>query len=143
MGLAQSGLVKFTPLKKIKLADGDVMHGLKSEDDGYNGFGEAYFSWINFSAVKAWKKHRKMNMNLIVPVGHVLFVFLDETKKIFCEEKIGSDRYGRLTVPRNTWFGFKGLSNPSSLLLNIADISHDPAEVERADFSSFNYDWGI
>ena len=29
------------------------------------------------------------------------------------------------------WFGFKGLSNSTSFILNISNELHDPKEVER------------
>ena len=43
------------------------MHGIKKNDTGYVGFGEVYFSYINPKAVKAWKKHNRMTLNLVVP----------------------------------------------------------------------------
>jgi len=39
------------------------------------------------------------------------------------------------------WFGFMGLENKHSLLLNIASICHDPLEVERVDINKFSYNW--
>ena len=35
-------------LKIIKNDKGDILHGLKSSDSNYKGFGEAYFSKINY-----------------------------------------------------------------------------------------------
>ncbi|SVE62175.1 uncharacterized protein METZ01_LOCUS515029, partial [marine metagenome] len=63
-----------TPLRRIENAGGDVLHGMKQSDVGYTGFGEAYFSWVSASAVKAWKRHTQMTMNVVVPVGQVKFV---------------------------------------------------------------------
>ena len=34
------------PLKKINLEEGDVLHALKSSEDEFHGFKEAYFSTI-------------------------------------------------------------------------------------------------
>ena len=34
------------PLKHIVVPKGDIYHALKSTDEGYVGFGEAYFSQI-------------------------------------------------------------------------------------------------
>ena len=59
------------PLKRIFLEEGDVFHALKSSDNEFNGFEEAYFSTIKFNKIKAWKRHLKMTMNLIVPLGNV------------------------------------------------------------------------
>lgn len=126
-----------TPLKRIPVSGGDVLHALKYSDDGYQGFGEAYFSIIEYGVVKAWKLHRKMTLNLIVPVGEVRFVFISSDFKQRREECIGISNYARLTVPPGIWFGFEGLASPSSMLLNISDIEHDPNELERIDMVDF------
>ena len=44
---------------------------------------------------------------------------------------IGVDNYCRITVKPRTWFGFKGLNSPSSLILNISDIPHNPREMKE------------
>ena len=59
------------PLKRINIEEGDVLHALKSSDDEFHGFKEAYFSTIKKSKVKAWKRHLLMTMNLIIPIGRV------------------------------------------------------------------------
>lgn len=133
--------ILLTPLPRIETAGGDVLHAMKQSDAGYAGFGEAYFSWVSAGAVKAWKRHTRMTMNVVVPVGQVRFVFhLDGTDQ-FRVEEIGVDRYARITVPPGIWFGFHGLTAPQSLVLNIASIPHDPNEVERLALTDINYAW--
>ena len=79
-----------TPLKKIPTLGGDVMHALRASDNGFNGFGESYFSWIEEGAIKAWKFHKSMTLNLVVPLGEVRFVFnLPEQNADFLVEDIG------------------------------------------------------
>ena len=133
--------IQLTLLSRINATGGDVLHGMKHTDAGYAGFGETYFSWVVQSAVKAWKRHTRMTMNLIVPAGSVRFVFVAEDERTLREEVIGEERYARLTVPPGVWFGFQGLSAPQSLVVNIASIEHDPLEVERRDAFDINYDW--
>ena len=135
--------IQVTSLSRINVVGGDVFHGMKQTDVGYAGFGEAYFSWVVQGAIKAWKRHNRMTMNLVVPAGSVRFVFFaeDERKRSLREEVIGEERYARLTVPPGTWFGLQGLAAPKSLVLNIASIIHDPLEVERRDMSDINYNW--
>jgi len=132
--------ISVTALKRIPLADGDVLHVMKRLDQGYIDFGEAYFSIVNHRSIKAWKRHLRMTLNLVVPLGMVQFVFVDTAGNIR-KESVGTDRYVRLTVPPGIWFGFMGLSAPHSLLLNIADISHDPDEIERKGIKEINYKW--
>ena len=131
-----------TKLKRIPTLGGDVMHAMKSDDHGFNRFGEAYFSVVDTGAVKAWKKHFLMTLNLVVPVGRIKFVFHDvRCQSTFRVEEIGEDDYCRVTVPPGIWFGFQGISKNKNLVLNIADMKHDPSEVERLDPSVFNYQW--
>jgi dTDP-4-dehydrorhamnose 3,5-epimerase len=133
--------ILITPLARITVAGGDVLHAIKNKEAGYNGFGEAYFSWIDANSVKAWKCHTKMTMNIIVPVGKVRFVFHLDGVEEFRVEEIGDDRYIRVTIPPGIWFGFQGISESQSLVLNVANIPHNPKEVKHLNLSEINYDW--
>ena len=85
-----------------------------------------------------------MTMNVVVPVGQVRFVFrcvYTERVVEFRVVDIGVDNYALLSVPPGIWFGFQGLHTPKSLLLNIANIPHDPNEVEHLALTDINYDW--
>ena len=138
MGSIINNEIIITPLKQIHVEGGNVLHALKNTDNGYNGFGEAYFSWIEHGSIKAWKRHMRMTMNLIVPVGNVQFVFITEEGNLLVREIIGENNYVRITVPPGIWFGFKGEFAPKSLVLNLASITHDPDEVERLPKEVFN-----
>ena len=141
MGTVSLDDILITPLERIATVGGDVLHAMKHTDAGYAGFGETYCSWVTAGAVKAWKRHTRMTMNIVVPVGQVRFVFHLNGTDVLRVEDIGEDRYARVTVPPGIWFGFKGLSAPQSLVLNIANISHDPNEVERLKVADIKYGW--
>lgn len=129
------------PLDIIPVNKGDILHALKKSDAGFVNFGEAYFSVINFRAVKAWKYHEKMTLNLLVPFGLVKFVFFNESKGSFTEIEIGNNNYKRITVPPKVWFGFMGLHKDFSLIMNIADIEHDPNESQNKEIHALSYSW--
>lgn len=135
--------ILITPLAQIAAPGGPVLHAIKDTDPGFQYFGEAYFSIVNPKAIKAWKRHKRMVMNLIVPVGQIKIVFCSDDLKKFRVEKIGADRYARITVPPGVFFGFQSLSTENSLILNIASLSHQPTEVERLDISCIKFDWNI
>jgi dTDP-4-dehydrorhamnose 3,5-epimerase len=140
-----SGVI-ITPLKKIINLKGDVFHGMKKSDSGYSGFGEAYFSTINYNDIKPWKKHKKMTLNFIVPVGEIQVVIYDDrenspTKGKFNNFVISINDYNRITIPPDVWVAFRGLSKELNLLLNITDIEHDPDEMERINFCDIVYQW--
>lgn len=136
--------VLLTPLKQIYHPKGDVFHGLKKSDPGFSDFGEAYFSSVHSGDIKPWKKHLRMTLNLIVPVGKIRFVMYDDrsdspTKGQTFSVEIGPENYQRLTVSPGIWMAFEGLDDGLNLLLNLADMEHDPDEVERAELDRFQY----
>jgi dTDP-4-dehydrorhamnose 3,5-epimerase len=139
--------VLLTPLQSIDVENGNVLHAIKADSSGYCGFGEAYFSIVEFNAIKAWKRHRKMTLNLIVPVGGIKFVVYDDRKdSLTChsfQEILLSrdDNYSRLTVPPLLWVGFQGLTKGDNMLLNVSDIAHNPEEVDRKSLTEINYNW--
>lgn len=142
MGLNKVSKILCTALKKIPVDGGDVCHVLKKDAIGFIGFGEAYISQVFHRSIKGWKLHKKMTMNLVVPEGAVKFVFFDGEGNSRVEV-IGEQNYQRLTVPPGIWFGFQGLSEKRSLVLNIADLEHDPNEVIRKKISEIDYDWEL
>ena len=135
-----------THLDVIDTPGGEVMHAIKETSAGYMGFGEAYFSWVDEGAIKAWKRHKNMTLNLVVPVGEIKFVLFDDRDASnirFQEVILSMDNYCRLTVPPMVWMGFQGLSSERSILLNIANIEHDATEIDRLEIEKINYDWSI
>ena len=136
--------VLITPLDIIETPGGNVMHAMKQIDAGFDGYGEAYFSEVNFHSIKAWKRHKEMTLNLVVPVGKIKFVLFDDREELnnqFQEITISRDSYYRLTIPPLVWVGFKGLSENGSMLLNIANIIHDPLEVDRKNIKEIQFNW--
>ena len=141
MGKTVLKKIKITPLKIKKVSLGNVMQALKKKELNKLSFGEAYFSKIKFNKIKAWKCHLKMTLNLIVPHGKVKFVFYSEEEDIFRAIEIGEKKYFRLTVPPKIWFGFKGISKPESIILNIANIQHDPKEILKRKKNEIKFKW--
>jgi dTDP-4-dehydrorhamnose 3,5-epimerase len=133
-GLIEGVIV--TPLRQISHPKGDVYHAMKCVDPGFMGFGEAYFSSIIQGLIKAWKRHSRMTLNLVCMVGKIHFVLYDgregsSTFGRFMEVTLSPESpelYRRLTIPPGVWMAFIGVGEGKSMLLNVADIPHDPAE---------------
>ena len=128
--------VMLTPLRIIPGNSGNVMHALKLHEASFHGFGEAYFSTVQKQAVKGWKRHRRMILNVIVPIGAIRFVLYDgrpESKSFQAVQDLilSKENYQRLTVPPGIWMAFQGLSDEVNMLLNIASIPHDPEEADN------------
>ena len=139
--------VNITPLSIIDTKGGDVLHAMKMSDHGYSGFGEAYFSTIEPQAIKGWKRHKQMVLNLVVPVGRVRFILFDDRENQdnvnhFQEVTLSIENgYSRLTIPPMIWVGFQGLGLQTSLVLKIANIEHLPEEVERKKLAEIKFNW--
>jgi len=127
--------VLLTPLTIIPGELGNVLHAMTNSSAGFGGFGEAYFSTVTQGKIKGWKKHTRMTLNLVVPAGNVTFVLYDDRKEsrtfgTFFKTGLSPESYRRLTVPPHIWFAFQGDGEPLNLVLNIADLPHDPQEIE-------------
>ena len=124
-----------TDLKIIKTEKGEVRHFIRNDSKGFHGFGEAYFSKVNYKEIKGWKKHKKMTMNITVPIGEILFYLFDEDIKSKLTERkmtsilLSSTNYKRLTISPGIWVAFQGKGKDENILLNFSDIPHDPKEA--------------
>lgn len=135
-------------LKVINSDEGSVLHFIKKTEESFRDFAEVYFSTVNKESIKAWKLHKRMTLNLVVPVGRVLFYFIDSRPDSINYNKIDTfvlsqNPYTRLTVPPMYWFGFKGLADGLNLISNQADLVHDPKEVERKPINAFDVNWDM
>jgi len=137
--------VTTTPLSIIDTKGGAVLHAIKRSDYGFFGFGEAYFSTIEHNAIKGWKRHKEMVLNLVVPIGSVRFILYDDRnnqinkfQEVVLSLKSG---YARLTVPPMIWVGFQGLDIHPSIVLNIASIEHSSEEIDQKELDEIKFNW--
>ncbi|MDN0071276.1 dTDP-4-dehydrorhamnose 3,5-epimerase [Bacteroides caecigallinarum] len=139
--------VELHPLKHIIVPKGDIFHALKNTDEGYAGFGEAYFSQIESGAVKGWKRHNRMTLNIIVPVGKIRFVVYDDregsaTNGKFQEVILSPEsNYQRLTLAPGLWMAFQGMDKGLSMLMDIIPEPHDPSEADRKDIEEIKFNF--
>lgn len=140
--------VRITPLRQIADDRGKVMHMLRATDPQFAGFGEVYFSTVHRGAVKAWKRHREMTLNLACIAGEVRLVVLDDretspTCGAVQEIFLSPENYALATIPPMLWTGFTGIADGDSMLCNCASLPHDPAESDRraADDPPIPFRW--
>jgi len=130
--------VVVTQLKRIHHPKGDIYHALKRTDSSFIEFGEAYFTSINKGDLKGWKKHTKMVMNLVVPVGVVGFYFHSEVENKTEFVEAGKNNYVRISVQPGIWMAFEGMNEDLNLVLNIASIQHDLTEAVNVGIETFS-----
>lgn len=130
--------VTVTPLRRIATGKGDVLHAMKATDPGYCGFGEVYFSEVYPGQRKGWKRHNRMTLNLVVIRGAIKFVVFNDLTHEREEMVLSPDgNYSRLTVAPGLWMSFEGVSNETSLLMDLIPETHDPDEADRKELSQF------
>ena len=141
--------VKCVPLEIFSDKRGSVMHVIKKSSPEFIDFGECYISEVLVGKIKGWKKHKRQTQNLVVPVGKIRFILYDKRQLSdsygeFNIIEIGRpDLYQRLTIPPGIWYSFCNISDKVSLIVNCADIQHDPLESESLKLDSIEipYDW--
>lgn len=143
-----SGVI-IQPLKQIADERGKVMHMLRRDSGIFSGFGEVYFSLIYCGKIKAWKRHMKMTQHFAVPVGKVKLVIYDgredsATYKEIQVINLGEGNYVLVKIPPLLWYGFMGLSTNPALIVNCADMPHNPEESEGLEAGSklIPFFWG-
>lgn len=136
-----SAATLLTPLRRMPTPKGDVLHALKANDPGFDGFGEAYFSQVLSGSVKGWKRHSRMVLNLVCIVGAVRVVVYHDEQRV--QDVILSpddySTYQRLTILPGCYVGFAGVADGTSTLLNIASIPHDPTEADTRSLEAFEW----
>lgn len=145
--------VIITPLREMADARGSVRHVLRSPDIAQE-VGEIYFSRVEYGVVKAWHLHSRMTLRYVVAYGHILLGLYDTRAGSPTEGQVvslylsdtGVD-YKMVTIPPGIWNGFRadadGWGEPA-VVLNCADMPHDPSEIVRANPRTFlpNFRWG-
>ncbi len=141
MGKDQLNKIKVTRMKIAKSPKGDVMQILKKKDLKKWNFQEAYISKIKFNKIKAWKYHKKMMLNLVVPKGKVKFVFYSYQNDRFRIIEIVEKKYSRLTVPPKIWFGFKGTGKTENMIINLSNYIWNPKEQKNMKKNKLKFNW--
>ena len=131
--------IKIEKYNVVNNKNGKILKILNNKQSNLKFYKDAYFSFVKFGKIKGWKKHTRMTMTLVVPVGKVKFVFYDEDN--FRSIVIGDNRFYKIIVPPNIWFSFKGISKGSNVVFNLANLKHNDKEVVRKRNNEIKYNW--
>ena len=140
--------VDINPLKILSDDRGKVMHMLRKDDKIFKKFGEIYFSTIFYNKIKAWHLHKESTLNYVCLKGSVKLVLYDDrpeskSRGVIQEIIMNIENYSLVTIPKNIWNGFKGLSENESIIANCLTLPHNEQEMVRIDPYSekINYKW--
>ncbi len=116
--------VKVKHLKVIPDHRGRLMEVLRSDDDLFSKFGQAYITTVYPGVVKAWHYHRVQADNLAVLVGMVQVALYDPRDESPTKGQLdvlyaGLHNPILVHVPRLVHHGFKNIGTEEAIVLNI------------------------
>ncbi|MDP3723143.1 MAG: dTDP-4-dehydrorhamnose 3,5-epimerase family protein [Candidatus Omnitrophota bacterium] len=142
--------VRTKPLTVIPDERGRLFEILRKDDALFLKFGQVYCTTVNVGVVKGWHYHKKQIDNFVCVSGMIKLVAYDgrkgsPTKGLVNEWFIGTHQPLLVQIPAMVHHGFKGLSEPEAIVLNIPTepYHHKRPDEYRLDphHSEIPYDW--
>jgi dTDP-4-dehydrorhamnose 3,5-epimerase len=138
------------PLKVIPDERGRLMEILRCDDEEFEKFGQVYMTTANFGVVKAWHYHKLQTDHFACVKGMIKLGLYDsredspthgEVNEIF----LGEHNPVLVKIPNLVYHGFKGISQPDAIVINVPTEPYNRAEPDEhrrpADDPSIPYDW--
>ncbi len=142
--------VRRKQLKVIPDERGRLMEMLRSDDDLFIKFGQAYLTTAYPGVVKGWHYHKIQYDHFIVVKGMMKIVLYDAreaspTHGVVNEFFMGEHNPMVLQIPPYVYHGFKCISEQEALVVNLpTELYHsdDPDEFRApAHDPAIPYDW--
>lgn len=146
-------LIKGVKTKKLKVvADerGRLMEMLRSDDELFIKFGQAYMTTAYPGVVKGWHYHKIQTDSFIVVKGMMKVVLYDSRKDSGTYGEINEFFMGEhnpilLQIPQYVYHGFKCISEEEAICINLPTETYkydEPDEYRVAPHSKeIPYDW--
>ncbi|MHB0869720.1 MAG: dTDP-4-dehydrorhamnose 3,5-epimerase family protein [Chloroflexota bacterium] len=140
------------PLRVIPDERGFLMEMLRSDDELFERFGQAYITAVYPGVVKGWHYHRKQTDHFVCVKGIAKVVLYDQregspTRGQLQEFFIGERNPMLLKIPPLVMHGFKGVGTEMAMIINFPTELYDykePDEYRVAwDSPEIPYDWSL
>ena len=142
--------VRVKPLKVIPDERGRLFEMLRRDEPLFAKFGQVYCTAVHFGVVKGWHFHKKQIDHFVCVSGMIKLVAYDSrptspTKGLINEFFIGTHNPQLVRIPAGVYHGFKGTTQPESIVINIPTEPYHHARPDeyRLDPHQNNipYDW--
>jgi dTDP-4-dehydrorhamnose 3,5-epimerase len=143
--------VRTKPLTVIPDERGRLFEILRNDDPLFERFGQAYCTTVYHGVVKAWHYHKRQTDNFVCVGGMIKLVAYDgredsSTYGLVNEFFIGTQNPLLVQIPPGVHHGFKGITEPESIVINIPTepYRHDEPDEYRLDAhaAEIPYTWG-
>lgn len=131
---------------------GRLIEILRSDEEGFVGFGQVYMTTTYPGVVKAWHLHKVQDDNFCCLKGSVKLVMYDArdgspTKGKINELFIGDHNPKLVRVPPGVYHGWKCVSEDEAIILNVPTepYNHEAPDEYRAAWNTpdIPYSWDI
>ena len=139
-------------LKKNADERGFLMEMLRSDWEGFEGFGQSYVSMNYPGVIRAWHYHQKQTDYFVCIAGMIKVPLFDgrkgsKTHGQVAEFVMGEDNPLLLKIPPGVYHGYKTLGTKPSLLVNFPSHLYDPAALDEFrepwDSPAIPYRWEL
>ena len=142
--------VRTKPLQVIPDERGRLFEMLRRDEPLFRKFGQIYCTTVNAGVVKGWHYHKRQVDNFVCVSGMIKLVAYDgragsPTKGLVNEFFIGAHSMLLVQIPAGVHHGFKGLTHPESLVINIPTEPYHRARPDEYRLpphgTDIPYDW--
>ena len=129
---------------------GRLFEILRRDDPIFTQFGQVYCTTVDFGGVKGWHLHKRQIDNFVCVSGMIKLVLYDgressPTRGMVNEFFLGVHQPLLVQIPALVHHGFKGISHPESIVLNVCNepYNHQQPDEYRTDphDNDIPYDW--
>lgn len=129
---------------------GRLVEMLRSDDELFEKFGQAYLTTAYSGVVKAWHYHKKQVDHFVCVHGMMKVVLYDDregspTRGLLNEFFLGVHHPLLLRIPAGVYHGFKCISECEALIVNIPTEVYHYAEPDEFRIDAHDprvpYDW--
>lgn len=144
--------VEIKNLRLVPDERGHLMEMLRSDDEIFEKFGQAYVTTTYPGVIKGWHMHRKQSDNVVCVRGMIKLALYDgregsaslgEVTEVF----LGEHRPVLVHIPMGVYHGWKCISEHEAYIVNMPTelYDYDDPDEHRLPFDTgeIPYDWEI
>ncbi|MBU1669806.1 MAG: dTDP-4-dehydrorhamnose 3,5-epimerase family protein [Actinobacteria bacterium] len=144
--------VAIKPLRVVPDERGFLMEMMRSDDEVYEKFGQAYVTTTYPGVVKGWHLHRVQDDNVVCVRGMIKLGLYDDregsaTRGEVTEIFLGEQKPILVHIPHGVYHGWKCISEYQAYIVNMPTELYDyqNPDEHRIPFDSPDvpYDWDI
>ena len=124
----------------IKINNKGNVHKYIEISNSFKKISEVYFSKIRKNSIKAWKKNKTSKQFFYVFEGKIILKIFDDRRKknkIYNFTLGNKLKYSKILIPKNVWYGFKGLGN-NNIVVNSLTKLHINCKMQTLELKN-NY----